>query len=159
MNALDSRLRGNDEVAQTLAGLWQLAGLPQEALEYGELTGSDPVFPSTFAVGAAAQSTIAAAALAACGRPAELPNFYPQRMRALPELGEAASAAGLALCTGRALPGDVVLVRIGPCQFHLAVAVGGGEFVHANAGLKRVVRSCLPIAWHVIQHWRLAAKT
>lgn len=102
---------------------------------------------------------VLAAALAACGRPAELPNFYTLRMRALPELGEAASAAGLALCTGRALPGDVVLIRIGPCQFHLAVAVGGGEFVHAHAGLKRVVRSCLPIAWHVIQHWRLAAKT
>jgi crotonobetainyl-CoA:carnitine CoA-transferase CaiB-like acyl-CoA transferase len=52
--------------AQALAGLWQLAGLPDEALRLATLTGSDPVFPSSFAVGTAAQATIAAAALAAC---------------------------------------------------------------------------------------------
>ncbi|MBG9386517.1 CoA transferase [Caenimonas aquaedulcis] len=52
--------------ASALAGLWQLAGLPGEALDFAELAGSDPVLPSSFAVGAAAQSTIAAAALAAC---------------------------------------------------------------------------------------------
>jgi crotonobetainyl-CoA:carnitine CoA-transferase CaiB-like acyl-CoA transferase len=51
---------------EALAGLWQLAGLPGEALAFAHLTGQDPVVPSTFAVGAAAQSTIAAAALAAC---------------------------------------------------------------------------------------------
>lgn len=51
---------------ETLAGLWQLAQLPQEALRFADLTGADPVLPSSFAVGAAAQTTIAAAALAAC---------------------------------------------------------------------------------------------
>jgi crotonobetainyl-CoA:carnitine CoA-transferase CaiB-like acyl-CoA transferase len=49
-----------------LAGLWQLAQLPQDALAQCELTGADPVFPSSFAVATAAQATIAAAALAAC---------------------------------------------------------------------------------------------
>lgn len=49
-----------------LESLWQLAGLPQEALRFARLTGADPVLPSSFAVGTAAQSTIAAAALAAC---------------------------------------------------------------------------------------------
>ncbi|MEJ8821758.1 CoA transferase [Variovorax humicola] len=49
-----------------LRDLWSLAALPAEALHFASLTGSDPVFPSSFAVGAAAQSTIAAAALAAC---------------------------------------------------------------------------------------------
>lgn len=49
-----------------LTGLWRLAELPDEALPFAHLTGHDPVLPSTFAVGAAAQSTIAAAALAAC---------------------------------------------------------------------------------------------
>ncbi|TWO69026.1 CoA transferase [Caenimonas sedimenti] len=49
-----------------LASLWQLAGLPGEALGCATLTGQDPVYPSSFAVGTAAQSTIAAAALAAC---------------------------------------------------------------------------------------------
>jgi crotonobetainyl-CoA:carnitine CoA-transferase CaiB-like acyl-CoA transferase len=49
-----------------LAGLWQLAQLPPDALPYVNLTGSDPVLPSSFAVGTAAQSSVAAAALAAC---------------------------------------------------------------------------------------------
>lgn len=52
--------------ADALAGLWRLAGLPEEALGYARLLGADPVYPSSFAVGTAAQSTIAAAALAAC---------------------------------------------------------------------------------------------
>jgi crotonobetainyl-CoA:carnitine CoA-transferase CaiB-like acyl-CoA transferase len=51
---------------ETLAGLWQLAQLPKDALGFVHLTGQDPVLPSSFAVGNAAQSTIAAAALAAC---------------------------------------------------------------------------------------------
>ena len=49
-----------------LAGLWQQAQLPGEALACVQLTGADPVFPSSFPVGTAAQATIAAAALAAC---------------------------------------------------------------------------------------------
>nr|WP_205964607.1 CoA transferase [Ramlibacter agri] len=49
-----------------MAGLWQLGGLPQEALGCAALTGQDPAWPSSFAVATAAQSTIAAAALAAC---------------------------------------------------------------------------------------------
>jgi crotonobetainyl-CoA:carnitine CoA-transferase CaiB-like acyl-CoA transferase len=51
---------------QALAGLWQLAGLPREALACAHLTGDDPVWPSSFRVATAAQSTITAAALAAC---------------------------------------------------------------------------------------------
>lgn len=52
--------------ADALRDLWQLARLPQEALACVALAGHDPVHPSSFAVGTAAQSTIAAAALAAC---------------------------------------------------------------------------------------------
>lgn len=51
---------------ETLAEIWRLARLPEEALGFVHLTGQDPVLPSSFAVGKAAQSTIAAAALAAC---------------------------------------------------------------------------------------------
>lgn len=49
-----------------LATIWSLAGLPTDALDEVTLTGCDPVYPSSFAVGAAAQTSIAAAALAAC---------------------------------------------------------------------------------------------
>lgn len=49
-----------------LQDLWQTAGLPADALAFADLHGADPVFPSSFRVGTAAQSTLAAAALAAC---------------------------------------------------------------------------------------------
>ena len=51
---------------EVLGDIWRQAGLPAEALAFAQLTGADPVLPSSFAVGAAAQSSIAAAALAAC---------------------------------------------------------------------------------------------
>lgn len=52
--------------AGVLANLWRLAGLPDEALSFAQLVGTDPIYPSSFRVATAAQTTIAAAALAAC---------------------------------------------------------------------------------------------
>ena len=49
-----------------LSRIWALGGLPTQALDCVDLSGADPVLPSSFAVGMAAQSSIAAAALAAC---------------------------------------------------------------------------------------------
>ncbi|WP_204273446.1 hypothetical protein [Stenotrophomonas maltophilia] len=48
-----------------LSALWLLSRLPAQALDWIDLTGQDPVFPSSFAVGTAAQASITAAALAA----------------------------------------------------------------------------------------------
>ena len=48
-----------------LAHLWSLAGLRPNALAAATLTGADPVQPSSFRVGTAAQASIAASALAA----------------------------------------------------------------------------------------------
>ena len=48
-----------------LRSIWQAAGLPAGTLASVELTGADPVLPSSFAVGTAAQVSFAAAALAA----------------------------------------------------------------------------------------------
>jgi crotonobetainyl-CoA:carnitine CoA-transferase CaiB-like acyl-CoA transferase len=48
-----------------LAGLLRTAGLDPALAGHADLTGEDPVFPSSFAIGAAAQASIAAAALAA----------------------------------------------------------------------------------------------
>jgi len=50
---------------ETLRDLWRLAGLGEAPLTRVSLTGAEPALPSSFAVGTAAQSTIAAAALAA----------------------------------------------------------------------------------------------
>ena len=49
---------------QTLRSLWQEAAMPPDAFGQVTLTGLDPVLPSSFAVGDAAQSSVAAAALA-----------------------------------------------------------------------------------------------
>jgi crotonobetainyl-CoA:carnitine CoA-transferase CaiB-like acyl-CoA transferase len=45
--------------------LWRELALPPEPLGWLRLTGADPVLPSSFAIGAAAQASIAAAGLAA----------------------------------------------------------------------------------------------
>ena len=51
---------------EALTGVWKLGQLPPDALRHAMLSGADPVLPSSFAVGTAAQVSIAAAALAAC---------------------------------------------------------------------------------------------
>jgi hypothetical protein len=51
--------------ADVLIELWSDAGLDDEALENVAFTGSEPVLPSSFAVGTAAQAAVGAAALAA----------------------------------------------------------------------------------------------
>jgi crotonobetainyl-CoA:carnitine CoA-transferase CaiB-like acyl-CoA transferase len=56
---------GNAPPVTIVADLWRLAGGDSAALAYLKLSGSDPVLPSSFRVGAAAQASIAAAALAA----------------------------------------------------------------------------------------------
>ena len=65
-----SRASGNRNVSapdpqRVLAELLNLAGLGETMLREIELTGAEPVLPSSFAVGTAAQAAIAAAALAA----------------------------------------------------------------------------------------------
>ena len=55
MNAMDA-----------LKAIWLAGGLPSEAMDFAELSGEGPGLPSSFAVGTAAQASIAAAALAAC---------------------------------------------------------------------------------------------
>jgi crotonobetainyl-CoA:carnitine CoA-transferase CaiB-like acyl-CoA transferase len=61
------RSLGMTEINPTnvLAALWRAAEQPEAALDTIKLTGVEPALPSSFAVGTAAQVTIAAAALAA----------------------------------------------------------------------------------------------
>jgi hypothetical protein len=51
--------------AKLLVDLWHAAGQPGVGLQTVTLTGSEPVLPSSFAIGTAAQATVAASALAA----------------------------------------------------------------------------------------------
>lgn len=93
-------------------------------------------------------------AFAVCGRRIEEPRDYGLRNRSIGRWLEFADAAGLEpTCT--AAPGDVLLVRPGPAQHHLLVALGGDRFVHAHAGLRRVVIQPGPPPWPVERRWRL----
>ncbi|MGA8652885.1 MAG: CoA transferase, partial [Xanthobacteraceae bacterium] len=51
--------------AEVVASLWRLGGADAAALEHLHLSGSDPVLPSSFRIGTAAQASIAAIGLAA----------------------------------------------------------------------------------------------
>ena len=53
------------EPLEVLRQIWRDAGCPADALDSLRLTGAEPVLPSSFRVGTAAQVTIAAATLAA----------------------------------------------------------------------------------------------
>lgn len=57
--------RALPDAAEVLAGLWRDGGLPAQALERVRLHGTEPVLPSSFALGTALASGVAAAALAA----------------------------------------------------------------------------------------------
>lgn len=52
--------------------------------------------------------------------------------------------------------GDVFLVRPGPAQHHLLVALDAASFVHAHAALRRVVETPFPSPWPILRHWRLS---
>ena len=65
-----------------------------------------------------------------------------------------AELAGLLSVDDEVRAGDIVHTRPGPLQDHLLVALGKSEFVHAHAGLRRVVLSQGPLTDPVLHHWR-----
>ncbi|KWR78648.1 CoA transferase [Cupriavidus sp. IDO] len=65
MNATSATSPVPPEPSEVVAALWRDAGMPAEALGHLSLTGAEPVLPSSFAVGTAAQASLSASALAA----------------------------------------------------------------------------------------------
>jgi cell wall-associated NlpC family hydrolase len=100
---------------------------------------------------------LVAAALGEIGRPALVPAGYRLRQLEVDGFLGAAARSGLAQAAGPIEPGDVLLVRPGPAQHHLVVVAAGG-FVHAHAGLGRIVLTPAPLGWPVEHRWRLAAQ-
>ena len=98
---------------------------------------------------------LAAAALERAGRVAHPPSGYRLRQGDITPLISLAAHSGLVPAAGPVEPGDLLLVRPGAAQHHLFVASRSGGFVHAHAGLRRVVHSPAPLAWPVLRHWRL----
>lgn len=96
-------------------------------------------------------------ALAECGRRVVLPRGYGLRNLDPGKHLACFPAAGfMPLAQGSAVqPGDVLVVSPGPAQQHVLIATAGTIFVHAHAGLRKVVLSPAPLPWRVVQHWRL----
>lgn len=96
------------------------------------------------------------AAMAAIGRPLALPAGYPLRIKSLHLWLPDAASCGFAAVDGPARPGDVVLLVPGPAQFHLAITGPEMGWIHAHAGLRRVV--CQPQIpdGRIVHHWRLS---
>lgn len=95
------------------------------------------------------------AALATCGRRTHQPQGYRLRNDCIQGWMGFAEINGLRRCTGPVRRGDVILTRPGPAQHHLLVALGAGRFVHAHAGLRRVVTQALTLPQPPPAHWRL----
>ena len=98
------------------------------------------------------------AALADIGRKPAVLNGYAMRQTHPDRHIDVALACGFELFEGTELePGDLLLVNPGPAQVHLLVFAGTRGFIHAHAGLGRVVRTPAPCPWSIAIIWRLAA--
>ena len=104
---------------------------------------------------------LVAAALERCGRAVVAPEGYALRaLSVAPLLGFAAQNGFVALdLRALAKPGDLLLLRPSPIQAHLAIVLEGDRFVHAHAGLGKVViaSSIGPgaLPGEIIARWRL----
>jgi murein DD-endopeptidase / murein LD-carboxypeptidase len=90
--------------------------------------------------------------LAALAAGVAVPSGYGLRGGRAAEIAVLIDATGLARVT-KAAPGDVMLMRAGPAQLHLGVRTARG-FVHADAGLRRVVERPGEPEWEVLGLWR-----
>ena len=97
-----------------------------------------------------------AVALGRIERAPVLPTGYPLRLGDLAGWLPDAAACGFEPATPPFTPGDVILLRSGPAQVHLAIADRTGGWVHAHAGLRRVVGQMARPAGAIVHHWRLA---
>lgn len=88
------------------------------------------------------------------GHCVEVPQGYGLRMGDEVRARAWLNHAGLCQVAERA-PGDLTLVRSGPVQLHLMVAGPVGGFIHAHAGLRKVVEMPGPSPWPVLGNWRV----
>ena len=96
-----------------------------------------------------------AAAMAGGGCPITVPTGYPWRLRDLSAWLPDPATCGFKPVTEPFRAGNVVMLQPGPAQFHLAIADRGLGWIHAHAGLRRVVREAALPSGALFAHWRL----
>lgn len=101
---------------------------------------------------------LVAAALAAAGLPVDPPAGYGLRNRDPADPDAIARRCALRPVSTPVRRGDIVMARPGPAQLHLLVCAGPDTFIHAHAGLRRIVAMPGPLPWPVLRHWRPGGK-
>jgi len=66
-----------------------------------------------------------------------------------------AKQSGLSSVSGAIEEGDIILLQSGPAQQHLVIAESPGVFIHAHAGLGKIVRQPMTLTDPILAHWRL----
>lgn len=94
------------------------------------------------------------AAHAAAGRRLVRPRDYPLRGWSRERIVEAPTASGFALVEDAPRVGDLALIALAAGQFHLGL-MGRTTFVHAHAGLRRVVETPVDEGLSDAVFWRL----
>lgn len=112
------------------------------------LRGSDPRF------GLDCVGVVICSLRAAGLRTQALPP-YSLRNRDYSFIPDLAASSGFNQVSGQAMRGDVILVTPGPAQRHLLIAASGTAFIHAHAGIGRVVRMPGPVPWTILSQYRL----
>ena len=95
------------------------------------------------------------AAYAAAGRRLARPADYPLRGWTLEKVEAAFAAAGFIRVGDPMRIGDVLLIVYPARQYHLGL-IGPEAFIHAHAGLRRVVATPLDTSLHGAARWRLS---
>ena len=86
-----------------------------------------------------------------------VPRDYDLRMSDAAVIGAGFRAAGFfEIDVDEVAAGDVLVVRAGFSQAHAVVLTRGG-FVHADAGLRRVVEVPGLVPWPVASAWRVSS--
>jgi len=92
--------------------------------------------------------------LSAAGEAVKPPGPYGLRNSNIEPFVALAKAANLVKVQRPHRPGDLLVTMPGPAQHHLMVCVGENRFVHAHAGLGRVVSWFGPVGSPVVAIWR-----
>lgn len=98
---------------------------------------------------------LVAASLDRLGLPTPPLPPYTMRQRSFAAQLACAAGVGFVEASDSVKPGDLLLVRPGPAQVHLSIVSSAADFIHAHAGLGRVVATPAPLPWPIERHWRL----
>lgn len=101
---------------------------------------------------------VVTASLREIGLPGDFPTDYAWRNTNAQRPADLAARWNFVRAQGVIQPGDVILLRMKAATLHFIIAVTHGAFVHAHAGLKKVLLTPLMPEGQIVQHWRLDPK-